>query len=35
MIFNFAKGSTPGCFSGGVFGFSLSYGWNITKKWSL
>lgn len=35
MLFSFAKRSVPGCFSGGLFGFSISYGWNVTKKWSL
>lgn len=35
MAFFFRKRGVSGCFSGGVFGFSISYGWNITKKWSL
>lgn len=34
MLFGFMK-SKNGCFSGGVFGFSISYGWNVWSNWSL
>ncbi len=35
MLFNLGKGAAPGCFSFGLGGFSVSYGWNVTKKFSL
>lgn len=34
MLFNLLKGG-DGCISGGLFGISLSYGWNVTKNWKL
>lgn len=35
MLFGFRKLFKSGCFSGGAFGFSISYGWNVLKNWSL
>lgn len=34
MLFAFKK-TKSGCFSGGAFGFSISYGWNVFRNWSL
>lgn len=34
MIFGF-KNDKAGCISGGIFGFSISYGWNVAKNWKL
>jgi len=35
MLFNFMKKGKTGCVSGGAFGFSISYGWNVSANWKL